>query len=88
VAVREWGDSDARLRLARLRWEHRLGQRQAEFEQVHRQYGSADATPHEAAEPGGGGHDEMSIALGDFGAEWTLDLFDPDDTRWDREPGG
>ncbi len=87
VKVRAWVDLDGRLRLARLRWEYEAGQREAALEQIRRHYGTGDATPHAPAGLGVGVHDEMSIALGDFGAAWTLDAFDPDDPRWDREPG-
>ncbi len=88
VMVHAWVDCDGRLRLARLRWEYEAGQREAEREQIRRQYGSADATSQEPVGRGVGGHDEMSIALGDFEAAWTLDAFDPDDSLWDREPVG
>ena len=84
--VRVWIDHEGRLRLGRLRWEYGPGHREAEFEQVRRQYESTGAGPQEPTTLGVAGHDEVSIMLGDFGASWTLGAFDPDDYRWDREP--
>lgn len=48
----------------------------------------ADATPHLPTRRDVPVHEEMAIALGDFGAAWTLEAFDPDDARWAREPVG
>jgi hypothetical protein len=86
VMVRVWIDHDGRLRLARLRWEYGPGQREAEFEQVRRRYGSTSATSEEPRRGGLAGHNEVSIMLGEFGASWTLGAFDPDDAQRDREP--
>lgn len=40
-----------------------------------------------ASHAGFTGHQAAVIRLGGFGAAWTLDRFDPDDPRWDHEPG-
>lgn len=83
VGVRALIDEQGRLRLARLRWEYEPGQREAELDQARRQAGyEGPGVPS----VGVSGHDEMAIALGEFGASWALGAFDPDDSRWDREP--
>jgi hypothetical protein len=84
VGVRALVDEQGRLRLARLRWEYAPGQREAQFDQVRREAGGPDTVAPENL--GMSGHDEVIIALGDFGTPWALEEFDPDDSRWDREP--
>ena len=69
---------------ARLRWEYAPGQREAQLDQMRREAGYEGPRAPESS--GASGHDEVVIALGHFGTPWTLEPFDPDDPRWDREP--
>jgi hypothetical protein len=86
VAVRALLDERGRLGLARLRRGYGPGQRGAEIDRVRREAGYEGP---DVAVPDGAlvsGHDEVVIALGEFGATWAVEPFDPDDPRREREP--
>jgi hypothetical protein len=86
VGVQALLDERGRLRLARLRWEYAPGQRAAQFDQVRRDAGHDEPLARRPEGLAVSGHDDVVIALGNFGAPWELEAFDPDDPRWDREP--